>query len=133
MNSTIDEIEGSQPGAALAADNGASPNYLTDLRINIFDIRTLVCNYCKEPTKGKGTRAKFVNSLIAILTEANEQLTLYLEDLDQAKYIEHLCLSSQDDDNDEDHPFFFFFFFFCSHLSNWLCTLLICLPKTGDK
>lgn len=116
MKITIDEIEGSQKRGAQAADNGAPPNYLTDLSINVYDIRTLVCNYCKEPTKGKGTRAKFVNSLIAILTEANEQLTLYLEDLDQAKYIEHLCLSSQDDDNDEDHPFWRFIGKFCGEI-----------------
>ena len=106
MDSTIDEIEGSQIGAALAADNGASPKYLTDLRINIFDIRTLVCNYCKEPTKGKRTREQFVKSLIAILTEANNQLTLYIEDLKHAKCIEHFCLSSQQDD--DNHPFWRF-------------------------
>lgn len=110
MNLSTEDIEGSQMGAALAADNGASPNYLTDLSINIFDIRTLVCNYCKEPTRGKRTRAKFVNSLIAILTEANGQLALYIEDLKQAKCIEYFCLSSkQDDDEDDDHRLFWTF------------------------
>jgi len=45
MKATItEEFEGSTQGRALAADDGASPNYLTDLSENISDIRTLVCN-----------------------------------------------------------------------------------------
>ena len=38
MKETIEEIEGSQMGVALTADNGASPCYLTELSENIsFD------------------------------------------------------------------------------------------------
>ena len=35
---SIEEIEGSQMGVALAADNWTSPNYLTDLSDDISDI-----------------------------------------------------------------------------------------------
>ena len=52
MNIISEEIEASQMGEVLAADNGTSPYSLTDLSDNISDIRTLVCNYSEKPTKG---------------------------------------------------------------------------------
>ena len=97
---SIEEIEAFQKGIVLAADNGASPYYLTDLSDTIFDISTLVCNYSEKPTKRKQTRERMVNSLIGMLTEANDHLRLYIEDLKQAKCIEPFCLSSKQDDDD---------------------------------
>ena len=41
MNNIAEEIEGSTQGGALAADNGASPYSLTNLRDIICDIRLL--------------------------------------------------------------------------------------------
>ena len=108
MNIISEEIEASQMGEVLAADNGASPNYLTDLSDNISDIRTLVCNYSEKPTKRKLTREMMVNSLIGMLTEANEQLPIYIEDLKQAKCIEPFEVSSKQDDDDRHFLFWFF-------------------------
>ena len=82
--SISDEIEVSQKGEAMSADNGAFPYYLTELSNNIFDISTMVCNYSENPTKRKRTRERMVNSLIGMLTEANDHLSLYIEDLKQA-------------------------------------------------
>ena len=104
----FEEIEGSTKGRVLAADNGASPNYLTDLSDNISDIRTLVCNYSEKPTKGRKTRKRMVNSLIGMLTDANEQLPIYIEDLKQAKCIEPFEVSSKQDDDDKHFLFWFF-------------------------
>ena len=111
MKTTIsDEMATSQRGEALAADKGAFPYYLTDLSYNIFDISTLVCNYSEKPTKRKQTRERMVNSLIGMLTEANDHLRLYIEDLKQAKCIEPFCLSSkQDHSGDDDHHLFWYF------------------------
>ena len=103
-----EEIEGSTKGRVLAADNGASPNYLTDLSDNISDISTLVCNYSEKPTKGRKTRKRMVNSLIGMLTDANEQLPIYIEDLKQAKCIEPFEVSSKQDDDDRHFLFWFF-------------------------
>ena len=104
----FEEIEGSTKGRVLAADNGASPNYLTDLSDNISDIRTLVCNYSEKPTKGRKTRKRMVNSLIGMLTDANEQLPIYIEDLKKAKCIEPFEVSSKQDDDDKHYLFWFF-------------------------
>ena len=101
MNLSTDEIEASQNGEALLADYSASPYYLTELSDNICDISILVCNYCEKPTKGQKTRKKFLKSLVSILAEANEQLTLYIEDLKQAKCIEPFSVSSDQDDDDK--------------------------------
>lgn len=109
MKATItEEFEGSMQGRALAADDGASPNYLTDLSENISDIRTLVCNYCEKPTKSRKTRKRMVHSLIGMLTDANDQLPIYIEDLKQAKCIEPFEVSSKQD-VDNDHPLFWTF------------------------
>ena len=108
MNIISEEIEASQMGEVLAADNGASPNYLTDLSENISDISTLVCNYSEKPTKGRKTRKRMVNSLIGMLTDANEQLPIYIEDLKQAKCIEPFEVSSKQDDDDKHFLFWFF-------------------------
>ena len=109
MKATItEEFEGSTQGRALAADDGASPNYLTDLSENISDIRTLVCNYCEKPTKSRKTRKRMVHSLIGMLTDANDQLPIYIEDLKQAKCIEPFEVSSKQDDDDKHFLFWFF-------------------------
>lgn len=104
----FEEIEGSTKGRVLAADNGASPYYLTDLSDNISDISTLVCNYSEKPTKGRKTRKRMVNSLIGMLTDANEQLPIYIEDLKKAKCIEPFEVSSKQDDDDKHYLFWFF-------------------------
>ena len=107
---SIEEIEGSQMGVALTADNGASPCYLTELSDDISDISTLVCNYSKKPTRSRKTRERMVHSLIGMLTDANNQLPIYIEDLKQAKCIEPFEVSSkQEDDENEDHHLFWFF------------------------
>ena len=95
MKETIEEIKGSQMGVALTADNGASPCYLTELSDDISDISTLVCNYSKKPTRSRKTRERMVNSLIGMLTDANNQLPIYIEDLKQAKCIEPFEVSSK--------------------------------------
>jgi len=104
----FEEIEGSTKGRVLAADNGASPYYLTDLSENISDISTLVCNYSEKPTKGRKTRKRMVNSLIGMLTDANEQLPIYIEDLKKAKCIEPFEVSSKQEDDDKHYLFWFF-------------------------
>ena len=104
----FEEIEGSTKGRVLAADNGASPYSLTDLSENISDISTLVCNYSEKPTKGRKTRKRMVNSLIGMLTDANEQLPIYIEDLKKAKCIEPFEVSSKQDDDDRHFLFWFF-------------------------
>ena len=104
----FEEIEGSTKGRVLAADNGTSPYSLTDLSENISDISTLVCNYSEKPTKGRKTRKRMVNSLIGMLTDANEQLPIYIEDLKQAKCIEPFEVSSKQDDDDRHFLFWFF-------------------------
>ncbi len=104
----FEEIEGSTKGRVLAADNGTSPYSLTDLSDNISDISTLVCNYSEKPTKGRKTRKRMVNSLIGMLTDANEQLPIYIEDLKQAKCIEPFEVSSKQDDDDKHYLFWFF-------------------------
>ena len=103
-----EEIEGSQMGVALTADNGASPCYLTELSDYISDISTLVCNYSKKPTRSRKTRERMVNSLIGMLTDANNQLPIYIEDLKQAKCIEPFEVSSKQGDDDKHFLFWFF-------------------------
>ena len=99
MKATItEESEGSTQGRALAAD----------LSENISDIRTLVCNYCEKPTKSRKTRKRMVHSLIGMLTDANDQLPIYIEDLKQAKCIEPFEVSSKQDDDDKHFLFWFF-------------------------
>ena len=108
MKETIEEIEGSQMGVALTADNGASPCYLTELSDDISDISTLVCNYSKKPTRSRKTRERMVNSLIGMLTDANNQLPIYIEDLKHAKCIEPFEVSSKQGDDDKHFLFWFF-------------------------
>lgn len=108
MKETIEEIEGSQMGVVLTADNGASPCYLTELSDDISDISTLVCNYSKKPTRSRKTRERMVNSLIGMLTDANNQLPIYIEDLKQAKCIEPFEVSSKQGDDDKHFLFWFF-------------------------
>ena len=101
MNNIAEEIEGSTQGGALAADNGASPYSLTNLRDIICDIRLIVSQYSKYPTVCWDTKEMFVGSLITMLKRANNQLPYYIEDLKQNKCIEAFCISSgqfRDDD-----------------------------------
>lgn len=115
MNNSTEEIESSTQGGALAADYGASPYYLNDLSDNISDIRILVCNYSEKPTKGRKTRKRMVNSLIGMLTDANEQLPLYIEDLKQSKCIEPFEVSLNQDDVDI-HTFWVFIDKLCKEI-----------------
>ena len=113
---SIEEIEGSQMGVALTADNWTSPNYLTDLSDDISDISTLVCNYSKKPTRSRKTRERMVNSLIGMLTDANNQLPIYIEDLKQAKCIEPFEVSSKQGDDDKHFLFWFFIEKLCEEI-----------------
>ena len=94
MEITTETIEGSRFGGVPVADNGASPYSPTDLSNNISEISFIVKYFCKVPTKSKKTREKLVESLVEMLTEINEQMTLYIEDLKQSKCIEPFCVSS---------------------------------------
>ena len=102
MKKTIDEIEESQVGVALAADDFATPYNLDELSTNIRDISRIVSNFCKDPTEGKKTRERFLGSLLGMLDEANEQLVFYREDLIQNKCIEPFKVSSERNDNDDE-------------------------------
>ena len=103
-----EETEGAQMGEALAAVSGASPYQPKDLSDSIKDIVILVCNYCEKPTKSRKTRKRMVHSLIGMLTDANDQLPIYIEDLKQAKCIEPFEVSSKQDDDDKHFLFWFF-------------------------
>ena len=65
MNNIAEEIEGSTQGGALAADNGASPYSLTNLRDIICDIRLIVSQYSKYPTVCWDTKEMFVGKTSA--------------------------------------------------------------------
>ena len=101
MKKTIDEIEESQVGVALAADDCATPYNLDELSTNIRDISRIVSNFCQDPTEGKKTRDRFLGSLLGMLDEANEQLVFYKDDLIQNKCIEPFKVSSERNDNDD--------------------------------
>ena len=103
-----EETEGAQMGEALAAVSGASPYQPKDLSDSIKDIVILVCNYCEKPTKSRKTRKRMVHSLIGMLTDANDQLPIYIEDLKQAKCIEPFEVSSKQGDDDKHFLFWFF-------------------------
>ena len=72
MNNIAEEIEGSTQGGALAADNGASPYSLTNLRDIICDIRLIVSQYSKYPTVCWDTKEMFVGSLITMLKRTKQ-------------------------------------------------------------
>ena len=101
MNNITEEIEASQKGEAQAADNGASPYSLTNLRDIICDLRLLVSQYSKFPTVCWDTKEMFVGSLITMLKKTNNQLPFYIEDLKQNKCIEAFCISSGQFRDDE--------------------------------
>ena len=101
MNNITEEIEASQKGEAQAADNGASPYSLTNLRDIISDIRLLVSQYSEFPTVCWDTKEMFVDSLITMLKRTNNQLPFYVEDLKQNKCIEAFCISSGQFRDDE--------------------------------
>ena len=101
MDDITKEIECSTQGRALAADNGASPYSLTNLRDIISDIRLLVSQYSEFPTVCWDTKEMFVGSLITMLKKTNNQLPFYIEDLKQNKCIEAFCISSGQFRDDE--------------------------------
>ena len=101
MDNITKEIECSTQGRALAADNGASPYSLTNLRDIICDLRLLVSQYSKFPTVCWDTKEMFVGSLITMLKKTNSQLPFYIEDLKQNKCIEAFCISSGQFRDDE--------------------------------
>ena len=94
MKKTIDEIEESQVGVALAADDSATPYDLNELSEILGDIRLLVSQYCIRPTRKKQTKVMFVSSLTIMIKCANDQLAFYDEDLKQSKIVEAFCISS---------------------------------------
>jgi len=94
MNSTIDEIEGSQIGAALTADFAATPYSLTGLRTFISDFKHIVSLHDEKPTQNNLTWVMCANSLTHMLVVINKHLPIYINDLKQGKSIEAFEISS---------------------------------------
>ena len=94
MNPTIDEIEGSQIGAALTADFAATPYSLTGLSSFISDLNYIVSNHKENPTHHSKTWVMCVSSLNWIMGLVNKHLPIYINDLKQGKSIEAFEISS---------------------------------------
>jgi hypothetical protein len=94
MNTTIDEIEGSQLGAALTADFAATPYSLTGLSSFISDLNYIVSNHEENPTHHSKTWVICVSSLTWIMGLVNKHLPIYINDLKQGKSIEAFEISS---------------------------------------
>ena len=94
MDNNIDEIEGSQPGAALTADFAATPYSLTGLRTFISDFKHIVSLHDEKPTQNNLTWVMCANSLTHMLVVINKHLPIYINDLKQGKSIEAFEISS---------------------------------------
>ena len=94
MNPTIDEIEGSQIGAALTAGFAATPYSLTGLRTFISDFKHIVSLHDEKPTQNNLTWVMCANSLTHMLVVINKHLPIYINDLKQGKSIEAFEISS---------------------------------------
>jgi len=94
MNNNIDEIEGSQIGAAQAADYSATPYSLTGLKGFIGDLKQIVSLHEEKPTQNNITWVMCVNSLTRIMKLVNKHLPIYINDLKQGKSIEAFEISS---------------------------------------
>ena len=94
MNNNIDEIEGSQIGAAQAADYSATPYSLTGLKGFIGDLKQIVSLHEEKPTQNNITWVMCVNSLTWIMRLVNKHLPIYINDLKQGKSIEAFEISS---------------------------------------
>jgi len=94
MNQTIDEIEGSQIGAALTAGFAATPYSLTGLRTFISDFKHIVSLHDEKPTQNNLTWVMCANSLTHMLVVINKHLPIYINDLKQGKSIEAFEISS---------------------------------------
>ena len=94
MNPTIDEIEGSQLGAALTAGFAATPYSLTGLRTFISDFKHIVSLHDEKPTQNNLTWVMCANSLTHMLVVINKHLPIYINDLKQGKSIEAFEISS---------------------------------------
>lgn len=94
MNNNIDEIEGSQPGAALTAGIAATSYSLTGLSSFISDLNYIVSNHKENPTHHSKTWVMCVSSLNWIMGLVNKHLPIYINDLKQGKSIEAFEISS---------------------------------------
>ena len=94
MNNNIDEIEGSQIGAAQAADYSATPYSLTGLKGFIGDLKQIVSLHEEKPTQNNITWVMCVNSLTWLMGLENKHLPIYINDLKQRKSIEAFEISS---------------------------------------
>lgn len=94
MNNIIDEIEGSQLGAALTAGIAATPYSLTGLSSFISDLNYIVSNHKDNPTHHNKTWVMCVSSLTWIMGLVNKHLPIYISDLKQGKSIEAFEISS---------------------------------------
>ena len=94
MDNNIDEIEGSQIGAALTAGFAATPYSLTGLRTFISDFKHIVSLHDEKPTQNNLTWVMCANSLTHMLVVINKHLPIYINDLKQGKSIEAFEISS---------------------------------------
>ena len=94
MSITLNEIEGSQMGAALVVGNGATSNYLKELRYNIGVIRDIANQYCKLTVKDMNARIHFVLYFVLLLKLVNEHLPKYIDDLKKGACVEVFCISA---------------------------------------
>lgn len=94
MDNNIDEIEGSQLGAALTAGFAATPYSLTGLRTFISDFKHIVSLHDEKPTQNNLTWVMCANSLTHMLVVINKHLPIYINDLKQGKSIEAFEISS---------------------------------------
>ena len=94
MINNIDEIEGSQLGAALTAGFAATPYSLTGLSSFISDLNYIVSNHKDNPTHHSKTWVMCVSSLNCIMGLVNKHLPIYINDLKQGKSIEAFEISS---------------------------------------
>jgi hypothetical protein len=94
MDNNIDEIEGSQLGAALTADFTATPYSLGGLKGFIGDLKRIVSLHKDNPAQNNLTWVMCANSLTHMLVVINKHLPIYINDLKQGKSIEAFEISS---------------------------------------
>ena len=101
MNLFANEIERSQRVGALAAGYGDVPDYLTELKDNISDVREIASRYCSLTVKNKNLRVMFASYFAKLLANVNKQLPGYIEGLKQGQCIEAFRISSGQYRDDE--------------------------------
>lgn len=101
MHYFTNEIDRSQRVGALAAGCRDIPNYLTELKDNISDVREIACKYCSLTVKNNNSRVMFASYFARLLTNVNKQLPGYIEGLKHGQCIEAFRISSGQYRDDE--------------------------------